>query len=165
VVIGQDDPDRPEPMRPALIEALLFESGVPVLLVPYIGVLAVRLEKVLVAWDGSATAARAVHAAMPLLPLAKEIHILLVDSGRKLAAESGTDLGGYLARHGLAVGVERIQRVEIGVADALISHVADNGFDTVVMGAYGHSRLRELVFGGATRDVLAEMTVPVLMAH
>ncbi len=92
-VVGQDDPDEPEPMRPALIESLLFEAGVPVLLVPHSGVTAFKSRKALVAWDGSATAARAVRAALPLLGRAEEVEVLTVDRGKREKAELGADIG------------------------------------------------------------------------
>jgi nucleotide-binding universal stress UspA family protein len=164
VVVGQPDPDRPEPLREPLIESILFDAGVPVLIVPYIGAPQFKLDRALIAWDGSATAARAVHAALPLLALAKQVEVLMLTSG-ELEEGAGVGLAKYLARYGLRTELRRTTRGGIGVADALLNFVSDNAYDWIVMGAYGHSRLREAVFGGATRDVLAEMTVPVLMTH
>jgi nucleotide-binding universal stress UspA family protein len=162
VVIGQEDPDVPEPLRGAMIEALLFEAGAPVLLVPYIGVGDIALRRALVAWDGSATAARAVRAGLSLLGLSDSVTVLRIGNHRP---EESSDIAVYLDRHGLKVEVEQVPANEIPVADVLLNTVADRGFDWVVMGAYGHSRVREYLFGGATRDILGEMTVPVLMAH
>jgi nucleotide-binding universal stress UspA family protein len=164
VVVGQPDPDRPEPLRTPLIESILFDTGVPVLVVPYIGAPQFKLDRALVAWDGSATAARAIHAALPLLALAKHVEVLMLSSGESDEG-AGTGLAKYLARHGLRIELRRTTRGDIGVADALLNFVSDNSYDWVVMGAYGHSRLREAIFGGATRDILSEMTVPVLMMH
>jgi nucleotide-binding universal stress UspA family protein len=164
VVIGQPDPDRPEPLREPLIESILFDTGAPVLVVPYIGAPQFKLDRALIAWDGSATAARAVHAALPLLTFAKQVEVLMLVSGEPEEG-AGVGLARYLARHNLRTELKRTTRGGVGVADALLNYVADNAYDWVVMGAYGHSRLREAVFGGATRDVLAEMTVPVLMTH
>ncbi len=164
VVVGQPDPDKPEPLRSPLIESVLFDTGVPALVVPYIGAPKFKLDRALIAWDGSATAARAVHAALPLLALAKHVEVLMLSTGEPDDG-AGTGLAKYLARHGLRTELRRTTRGNIGVADALLNFVSDNAYDWVVMGAYGHSRLREAVFGGATRDILAEMTVPVLMTH
>ncbi|NBN64544.1 universal stress protein [Microvirga tunisiensis] len=165
IVIGQENPDRPEPMRELVIETALFESGVPVLLIPYIGAASPKLENALVAWDGSPTATRAVHAALPMLAMAKKVTVLIVNKGRKMAGEPGADMATYLARHGLNVTVDVVTNPQTSVADTLLNYVSDNGNDLVVMGGYGHSRVREFLFGGATRDILAAMTVPVLMAH
>ncbi|ADZ71921.1 universal stress protein [Polymorphum gilvum] len=165
VVIGQENPDSPEPMRELIIETALFESGVPVLLVPYIGVAKFSMKNVLIAWDGSPTATRAVHAALPVLALADKVTVLIVNKGQKMAGEPGADMATYLARHGLKVTVDVVTNPQTGIADTLLNYVSDNGNDLVVMGGYGHSRVREFLFGGATREILASMTVPVLMAH
>lgn len=164
VVIGQSDPDNPEPLRDQLIEAALFEGVAPSLLVPYAGVEHFTCDNVMIAWDGSRTAARAVHAALPILALAKKVTILIV-AGPRFAGEPGADLATLLARHGCLVTVETIPAGSSGVAEALLNHITDGGFDLVVMGGYGHSRLQEFIFGGATRDMLKSMTVPVIMAH
>ena len=164
VVISQADPERPEPLRPSLIEAILFEGGAPMLVVPYIATTRFKLDRALIAWDGSATAARAVHSALPVLALAKQVEVLIAGPANP-DPDAGLDIAQYLARHGLKIELLRTPKGDIEVADILLNYVSDKNFDWVVMGAYGHSRLRELVFGGATRDVLSEMTVPVLMTH
>jgi nucleotide-binding universal stress UspA family protein len=164
IVIGQSDPDRPEPMREALIEAALFEGSAPLLLVPYINHGGFAARKVMIAWDGGRAAARAVHAALPLLPLAAEITVVIVGTPPR-DGEPGADVATYLARHGLKVTVETLPAAPSGVADTLLNHVADRNYDLVVMGGYGHSRFREMILGGATRDMLKTMTVPVMMAH
>lgn len=164
VVIGQDNPDEPEPMREMLIEAVLFESGVPVLVVPYING-GMKLKNALVAWDGSPTASRAVHAALPILAMAEKITVMIVETGKVRYGEPGADIATYLARHGLQVTVDVVPRPTTGIADAILNYVSDHGVDMVAMGGYGHSRMREFLFGGATREILSSMTVPVLMAH
>ena len=164
VVVGQENPDEPEPMREMLIESILFESGVPVLMVPYIGG-QLPLKNVMVAWDGSPTASRAVHAALPLLQMAEKVTVMIVETGRRTSGEPGADIATYLARHGLNVTIDVVPRPTSGVADAILNYVSDNNIDMVAMGGYGHSRMREFLFGGATRDILASMTVPVMMAH
>lgn len=164
VMIGQENPDDPEPMREMLIESVLFEAGVPVLVVPYIGS-TLPLKNVMVAWDGSPTASRAVHAALPLLQMAEKVTVMIVETGRRTSGEPGADIATYLARHGLNVTIDVVPRPTSGVADAILNYVSDNNIDMVAMGGYGHSRMREFLFGGATRDILASMTVPVMMAH
>ncbi len=166
VVIGQSNPDRPEPMRELLIETVLFESGVPVLLVPYIGSKTFEPENVLVCWDGSSTATRAIHAALPILEKAGKITVLVIEKksgGRD--GQPGAEVANYLARHNMDVTIDVVTNPQAGVADTVLNHVSDNGNDLIVMGGYGHSRMREFLFGGATREVLEAMTVPVLMAH
>ncbi len=165
VVIGQDDPDRPEPMREAMIETALFEGTAPLLLVPYISRGAIALDRVMIAWDGSRTAARAVQAALPLLALARKISVVMIEKAGSNPGQPGAELATWLARHGLDVEVTQIEAPDISVADALLDHAADKSFDLLVMGGYGHSRVREFLLGGATRGILATMTLPVLMAH
>jgi nucleotide-binding universal stress UspA family protein len=165
VVIGQDDPSKPEPMREILIEQALFEGTAPILVVPYIAKPAFAAGRVMVAWDGSRTAARAVHAAMPLLAQADTVSLVMIGRATAAEGEPGADVATWLARHGLKVDIETIPAPGVSIADAIINHSSDRGFDLVVMGGYGHSRVREFLIGGATRDILASMTVPVLMAH
>ncbi|MTI43328.1 universal stress protein family protein [Roseibium hamelinense] len=165
VVIGQANPDTPEPMRELLIETVLFESGVPVLLVPYIGVKTYQPEHVLVGWDGSSTATRAIHAALPVLEKAKKVTVLVIQKSDPHHGQPGADIATYLARHNMDVTIDVITNPQTGVADTVLNYVSDNGNDLVVMGGYGHSRMREFLFGGATREILGAMTVPVLMAH
>ncbi|MBD8892905.1 universal stress protein [Roseibium litorale] len=165
VAVSQANPDSPEPMRDLLIETILFESGVPVLLVPYIGAPAGAPKHVLIGWDGSSTATRAVHAALPMLSSAEKITVLLIEKKARGGGQPGAEIATYLARHGLDVTIDVVTNPQAGVADTLLNYVSDHGIDLVVMGGYGHSRMREFLFGGATREILASMTVPVLMAH
>jgi nucleotide-binding universal stress UspA family protein len=166
IVIGQDHPDRPEPLRADLIEAALFDSGRPILLVPYVGVEAFSAKKILVAWDGSKTSAHAVYAAMSILEKADEVQVVMVDAEKlHLPGDPGADLAVYLSRHGVNVTVQKIAATEGGASEALVKHIEANGNDLVVMGGYGHSRVREFILGGVTRDMLDTMPVPCLMAH
>jgi nucleotide-binding universal stress UspA family protein len=137
-----------------------------VLVVPYIQKGPARIGRVTVCWNGSANAARAVHDALPLLKLAKDITVLSV-TGESASDEAMRDaeIANHLARHNLQVDVKVLAAVGISPADAVLSHVADSGTDLIVMGAYGHSRLREFVLGGMTRDILRSMTVPTLFSH
>jgi nucleotide-binding universal stress UspA family protein len=144
----------------------LFESGRPVIIVPYIQRALLKLDRVMVCWDGSRPAARAVADAMPLLKRAGDVEITIISTERGKHEEvEGVDMGRHLARHGLKVEVNRIIRGDTDVADALLSHCADSGADFMVMGGYGHSRLREFVLGGVTRSILNSMAVPTLMSH
>jgi len=164
-VIAQAEPDKVAPEE-LIVEGALFGSGRPVVVVPYIQKTGLKLDRVMVCWDASRNAARAVADAMPLLALAKAIDVVIVASERPKSDEiAGADIGQHLARHGLMVEVKRIVATDTDVANTLLSHAADTAADFIVMGGYGHSRLREFILGGVTRGILASMTVPALMSH
>jgi nucleotide-binding universal stress UspA family protein len=164
-VVGQMDPERMVP-DDLMIEAALFESGRPMVVVPYIQKDGLKLDRVLVCWDGSRSAARAIADSLPFLKRGKLIEIVMVATGSGKADElPGVDLGEHLARHDLVVEVKRLVAADIDVSNVVLSYAADCAADFIVMGGYGHSRLREFVLGGATRGILQSMTVPVLMAH
>ena len=164
-VVGQAEPEKACPEE-LLAESALFEGGRPVLLVPYIQEAEFKLGKVLVCWDGSRAAARATGDALPFLARAEDIEVLIVVGERGKTDEiPGADVGQHLARHGLKVDVKRIVATESNVANTILSYVADSGADLIVMGGYGHSRLREFILGGVTRGILEAMTVPTLMSH
>lgn len=165
VVVGQADPD--QGIQDEVVdETALFESGRPVVYVPFIQKGGVRLDRVMVCWDGGRAATRAVADSMPLLKKAKQVEIVMIASKSAKGDEiAGADLGQHLARHGLKVDVKRITSPDIDVASTILSYAADSSADMIVMGGYGHSRLREFILGGATRGILESMTVPVLMSH
>lgn len=166
LVVGQQNPDVPEPMREALIEAILFQAGAPVLIIPYAGVTSFAPGRAIVAWDGSAAAAHAVRAALPLLHLAKEVVVVIVREKIKRSTElAGADIATHLARHDLHVEVREITNATGDIGQTILSFAADESADWLVMGGYGHSRMREFFLGGATRGILESMTLPVLMAH
>ena len=148
-----------------ITEGALFESGRPIVVVPYIQQRGLTLERVLACWDGSRTAARAIGDAMPFLERAKAVDIVIVTEERKSEEMTGTNMRAHLARHGVAANVKRVTKGDIAIEDVLLSYAADSGADFMVMGGYGHSRLREFILGGVTRGILASMTVPVLMSH
>ncbi|MEZ5788249.1 MAG: universal stress protein [Xanthobacteraceae bacterium] len=165
VVVGQSEPDHLAPSD-MFIEAALFESGRPAIIVPYIQKEGMKLDRVIVCWDGSRTAARAMGDAMPILTRAKAVDIVIVATGRAKSDEiPGADIGHHLARHGINVDVKRIVAEDVDVPNTILSYAADVSAELIVMGGYGHSRLREFVLGGATRDILNSMTVPILMSH
>ena len=149
-----------------IAETTLFESGRPMIVVPYIQKSPLKLDLVMVCWDGGRQAARAINDAMPLLAKAGRVEVVIVanEPGKQDEIE-GADIGKHLARHGLKVEVKRITAGKIDIGAALLSHAADNATDFVVMGGYGHSRLRQFILGGVTRSILQSMTAPVLMAH
>ena len=164
-IVGQVEPDG-SPVQAMVCESTLFESGRPMIIVPYVQMAPLKLDRIMVCWDGSRPAARAIADAMPLLKRAKNVEVVSVTSERGKQDEiGGADMGHHLARHGLKVQVTRIMRGELDVEDVLLSHAADSGADFMVMGGYGHSRLREFVLGGVTRSILRTMTVPTLMSH
>ncbi len=165
-VVGQEDPDAPSPGRQP--EQLVLGGGRPVLLIPYIGPGKTLGERVVVAWDASRAAARAVRDALPFLTRAAAVQVVSVNpspGGFGHGEVPGNDIALYLARHGVNVEVQHIETRDLDVGNALLSHVASEAADLLVMGGYGHSRLREIMLGGATRTILHDMTVPVLMAH
>jgi nucleotide-binding universal stress UspA family protein len=164
-VVPQVTPDTIAPDE-LLMEAALFESGRPMLIVPYIQKAPLNLGRIICCWDGSRTAARAIADAMPFLQKAKAVDLVIVGKGKMNEKElTGADMGAHLARHGLKVDVKRIPAADIDVANVVLSYAADTGAEFIVMGGYGHSRLREYILGGATRGILGSMTVPVLMSH
>lgn len=167
VVIGQVDPDDPAAAQ-HLPEQLVLACGRPVLLIPYIGAGAALGQRVVVGWDAGREAARAVGDALPILEKASWVSVVSANPRQGDYGHGdvpGADIALHLARHGVKVDVQRIDARDIGVGNLLLSHVASESADLLVMGAYGHSRLREIVLGGATRTILGEMTVPVLMSH
>ena len=168
VVVGQADPHRDRDRPIVLPQDLVFECGRPLLVVPYAGTFPHIGDRVLVAWNGSREAARAVADAMPILSTAKRVVVMAVNPKPGLAGigdEPGADIAKHLSRHGCRVEATHIVTDQIDPGDTLLNTVADESCDLVVMGAYGRSRLREQVLGGMTRYMLEHMTVPVLMSH
>jgi nucleotide-binding universal stress UspA family protein len=165
VVVGQ--PERQAAIPEEIIdEAALFESGRPVIFVPFIQKGGIKLDRVMMCWDGGRAATRAIADSLPLVNRAKQIEVVIVANDPAKSGEApGADLGAHLARHNLKVDVKLITSPDIDVASTILSYAADSAADLIVMGGYGHSRLREFVLGGATRGILKAMTVPVLMSH
>ena len=165
VVVGQ--PEREHAAADEIVdEGALFESGRPVVVVPFIHQGSLKLDRVMACWDGSRAAARSIADSLPIMKKAKQVEVIMVANGRAKSDEvPGADLGQHLARHGLKVEVKRMISPDIDVASTILSYAADSSADLIVMGGYGHSRLREFVLGGVTRGMLEAMTVPVLMSH
>jgi nucleotide-binding universal stress UspA family protein len=165
-VITQSQPDGPKNDR--LIAGLLFDSGRPVVLVPYIQRNGLKLDRVICCWDGSRPAARAINDALPFLTRAGAVDLFIVlnEKTRNDQREiRGVRMAQHLARHNIKAEVNTSVAPDMDVASTILSYAADSTATMVVMGAYGHARARELILGGATRGVLASMTVPVLMSH
>lgn len=170
VIAGQSDPNDPETyIDDQFAETLVMSAGRPVLFVPYAGEFPSIGERALVAWDGSREATRAAHDALPFLEHAKRTTVVAVVAGDSEAATTrvpAADAALMLARHAPDVNVLDIDSGAGGsVGDTLLSRAYETGSDLLVMGAYGHPRWHELLMGGATRTVLASMTLPVLMSH
>lgn len=164
IIVAQPNPDAPRPTD-YQVETLLLKSGRPCLVVPYVSQHKLTLGTVTIAWDGSIPAARALADAMPLLRRASRVEaVQVVRSAFPEAANLAARLTRHLKRHGIASTFQPII-TSLPVAEVLLSHIADSGSDLLVMGAYGHSQLREAFLGGASRGILDAMTVPVLMSH
>jgi nucleotide-binding universal stress UspA family protein len=168
LVVGQADPDDPAGARNDLPEAMAFATGRPILVVPQIGALSAVGKTVLLCWNASRESARAAADALPFLRAADRVIVLIVDpeiSADGHGQEPGADVALWLARHGVTVTVQRDVASDAGIGEIILSRAADFGADLIVMGIYGHSRLREMVLGGVSRTLLSSMTVPVLMSH
>ncbi len=166
-VVGQPDRDDHQ-VADAVTVTTVMTSGRPVLAIPFAGEFPTIGERVLVAWNASREAARAVNDALPLLIGAKHVTILAINPQRGVAGHGdvpAADIALHLARHGLKAEAAHTVARDISDGEALLSYAADIGADLIVAGAYGHSRARELVFGGVTRTLIAEMTAPVLLSH
>lgn len=168
LVVGQADPDDPAGARNDLPEAMVFATGRPVLVVPHIGAQSSVGKTVMLCWNASRESARAAADALPFLQAAEKVIVLVVDpevSANGHGQEPGADVAVWLVRHGVRVTVQRDVAADAQIGEVILSRAADHGVDLIVMGVYGHSRLREWVLGGASRTLLSSMTVPVLMSH
>jgi nucleotide-binding universal stress UspA family protein len=160
-IVGQANPDVVGPQE-LIIEAALFQSGRPVVVVPYIQKTGLTLHRVLVCWDGGRQAARAIADALPFLHRAKAVEVVVVATEPLKSDElPDADIARHLAHHDLNVDLKRLVTGGSDVANTILSYAADVSADFIVMGGYGHSRLREFILGG----VLSSMTIPTLMSH
>jgi nucleotide-binding universal stress UspA family protein len=155
-----------------LIVRLILESGRPVLIIPRQGHFAPRgegiAEKAIVGINGTKESSRAMFDALPLLRLVKETRLVWVDpykQSREAGEVPGAEEAAVLSRHGIKAVAEPMMTDGLNAGEALLARANDLGADLLVMGGYAHSRMREFVFGGATRHVLEHMTIPVLMSH
>ena len=166
-ILGQSQDNMPGFVEFDFADNVALESGRPVLVVPSIGVNKLDIERVLVAWSGSRESVRAVNDSLPILRHAAKVFVLSVNLPKEEHDSDipGADISLHLSRHGVQTDSEMIMGADISIGDVLLSRAADKSVDLIVMGAYGHSRFRELVLGGATRELLEHMTVPVLFSH
>jgi nucleotide-binding universal stress UspA family protein len=164
-VVMQSDPNRAS--NDAMIEASLFESGRPTVVVPYAQTQDLNLDRVVCCWDGGRPAARAINDALPFLLKARAVELLTVenDTGADARRDAGEAMARHLARHRVAADVKSAAAPNADVAGAILSHLDQVRATMVVMGAYGHSRLREFILGGVTLGMLESTSVPVFMSH
>lgn len=167
VIAAQTDPSESS-AQTANVDHLLFETGRPALFVPYAGPVTTTFARVLVAWNGTRESSRAVFDALPFILEAEQIEILTIDapdSGGDLPESSGADIAAALMRHGANVIVTNESSDGLGVSAVIENRAVEMNADLLVMGAYGHSRLREFLFGGVTREVLKSMPVATFMSR
>jgi nucleotide-binding universal stress UspA family protein len=167
VIVGQAEPDSPPTATPDdLAEDIAMAAECPVLIVPYIGAAKPPGKTVMLCWNDSREAKHAAVGALPLLAAADKVIVLLIDPRASRGREEpGADVAVWLARHGVKVTVQRDSAADSDVGGVILSRAADHDVDLIVMGIYGHSRMRERVLGGASRTLLASMTAPLLVAH
>jgi len=169
IVLTQAEPSTPNfSAAKDLVESVILNSARPTLVLPYAGRFESIGNHVLVAWNDSREAARALSDALPMLQRARQVEVATWNEAATIEDKTLRPqldaLHQWLMWHGVSAQM-RAEPVDAGIADAMLSHAADTGADLIVMGAYGHSRWAERVLGGATRGLLASMTVPVLMSH
>ena len=168
IIANQRDPDSNVGIVIDEPERLALESGRPVLFIPIAGAFPTIGRRVLVAWNARREAARATFDALPLLQAADKVRILWINpqkETRPVGDLPTVDIAATLARHGVKCEAASTVARDSDVANTLLSAAADDSADLLVMGAYGHSRIREFVLGGATRGILSQMTIPVMMSH
>ncbi len=167
VILGQPFGKDRGPEREAVVEAALFEGAAPVLVLPDAGIASAQPQTIVIAWNQSREAMTSIRRALPLLKAAARVDITVIDP--PVYGTERSDPGGLLCqmlvRHGVKAEVTVLARSLPRVSDVLMRHATDKGADLVVMGAYGHSRLREAILGGATRDILEQANIPVFMCH
>ena len=168
LVLGQTEPDAATQTPSDLPEAVALSTGRPTLVVPHIGVRRAPGKSVMLCWNASRESARAAADGLPFLQGADKVIVLIIDghpSATGHGADPGVDAAAWLARQGVKATVHRDFAPDGDVGGVIVSRTLDHDIDLIVMGLYGHSRLREMVLGGASRTVLSSMTVPVFMAH
>ncbi len=163
-VVLQPEPDR-DTFDNTVPQEILFQSGGPVIFIPYTHKGPFEPTHIGIAWDGSRQAARALRDAAPFLARAQTITIISVNENEIPAEVSAATLATHLARQELTAGIVRMSADRTDIQPMILSIAADSGLDLIVMGGYGHSRLNERILGGVTRGMLRSMTVPTLMSH
>lgn len=163
-IVLQPEPER-QTFDNVMPQEILFESGGPVLFVPYVHKGPLEPKRIGIAWDGSRLAARALRDAAPFLARAQAITIVSVNEAKAPAEGSAKAVAAHLARYGATVRVQQMDADRADIQPSILSIAADDGLDLIVMGGYGHSRLQERILGGVTRGMIQSMTVPTLMSH
>lgn len=152
---------------PIIVEAAMFNGNTPAMVLAEDSPLSTHAERIVVAWNESAEAMTAIRRALPLLQAAREVDICIIAPERHSpeVSDPGVELSRMLTRHGVKVTVSILAQTLPRVSEMITRHVSDVDADLLVMGAYGHSRFREAILGGATRNMLEHAKVPVFMAH
>lgn len=166
IILGQSNPEDAYFNNDFLPEDIILKCGRPVMITPYIGIPETLNNNIMVAWNGSRESIRAVNDAIPLLQAANRVTVVSITEhagGHNNLNDS--DIVRHLIRHDINAHAIAINQGDLSIGNALLSYAADENFDLLVMGAYGHSRLREWILGGATRQLLDETTLPVLLSH
>jgi nucleotide-binding universal stress UspA family protein len=147
-------------------ESVIFGSGRPTIVMPEISSRPPATDRIVVAWDFSRPAARAVWDALPILQKAKTVRIVTITNEKFIdGRRSGEELAKHLSRHGIAVVLDKYDAAGRSIGEALETYVAAHTADLLVMGAYGHSRVREFILGGATRSILSRPALPTFFSH
>ncbi len=170
LLLGQDNPEDPDNASYGLADALLFEGASACMVVPHSGKLDAPGRRILLTWNASRESARALREAMSMLQRAETVVVLSSepDDGDSDVARGhphAQELARFLESHGIESVSSGIADVDVSPSDAIIGQAADMNADLIVMGAYGHARLREIILGGVTRDLLKQSTVPLFLAH
>lgn len=170
LMLGQDQPDDPDNASYGLADALLFEGACPCMMVPHSGKLAVPGKRVLLTWNASRESARALREAMPILAGAEDVVVLSsepdnADVEIARGHPHADELARFLESHGIESVSSGIADLDVSTSDAILGQAAEMNADLIVMGAYGHARLREIILGGVTRDLLKQSPVPLFLAH
>lgn len=168
IIVSATNPDEITGVERDFVEQVVMAAGRPILVLPFKGDAKISIQDIVIGWDGGREAARAVFDALPLLKLARKVRVVRVDPQKDPALRGsipGADLAQTLARHGIKAEAQGYPTDGMDEGQALMRCAEDCGAGLIVMGAYGHSRLAEFIFGGATRFVLTRMVRPVLMSH
>jgi nucleotide-binding universal stress UspA family protein len=163
-IVSQPEPDHAS-YDNHLPQDILFQSGGPVLFLPYTFHGAFKAKRIGICWDGSRVAVRALRDAMPLLGQADALKVIAINADAELIAPTPAKLGAYLASLALPATIISLAADRSDIQPSILSLAADENLDLLVMGGYGHSHLQELIVGGVTREMLRAMTVPTLMSH
>jgi nucleotide-binding universal stress UspA family protein len=168
VIVGEPNPEESGTDEAVLVETAFMDTGRPALVVPAAGARALPPRRVLIAWNGSREASRAVHDALPLLRRAEDVIVLIVDAGKlgvRFGPQPGTGILAHLGRHEIAARVKAVESGGAATGRLILAQAGEEGADLVVMGGYSHSRLRQMMLGGVTRHLLDRMSLPILLAH